>query len=329
MSSKHKRLWPAVLGTVLSIAAIYALLGDLDWRSTLDAIRAARVGILALTVPLGVAAMTCQAARTLVLCGEPRSISLISHLFGHYLAFIGNTILPFRVGELFRIDYVAKQGSFAVSRVVGIVGTERTLDMVVILLCLATVGAANVLDTGSSWKLALSAALTLALVIGLAAGALFPARLRGLLRWLLRPLGEGVAARIDGYAGAFLQGLRELSSARSFIRVAALTLLRWSITIATTYLWLAAFGIELPWSAPITILCFLAFGTMLPSSVAFVGTYHFAFVSALTLMGLDEQRSLAVALVAHALTFAPPTLIGATWIAIRTARGQAPWGGNS
>ncbi len=58
------------------------------------------------------------------------------------------------------------------------------------------------------------------------------------------------------------------------------------------------------------MLAFLSLGLAVPTTRGNIGTYHFLVFSAVTLMGVDETRAGAFALVSHAMSIVPLTLIG-------------------
>ena len=53
-----------------------------------------------------------------------------------------------------------------------------------------------------------------------------------------------------------------------------------------------------------------ALGTALPSSPAFVGTYHYFSALGISFLGVDDSVAASFALVAHAVAFVPFTLVG-------------------
>jgi uncharacterized membrane protein YbhN (UPF0104 family) len=73
---------------------------------------------------------------------------------------------------------------------------------------------------------------------------------------------------------------------------------------------MAAFGLELPFYAPAVVLAVTALGTALPSSPAFVGTYHYFSALGISVLGVEEATAASFALVAHAVAFVPFTLVG-------------------
>jgi uncharacterized membrane protein YbhN (UPF0104 family) len=121
---------------------------------------------------------------------------------------------------------------------------------------------------------------------------------------------------------AFVEGLSTVGSVGGLTAVGLWTIARWCLPFVTIRLWLAAFGIELPWFAPIVLLASLAFGTALPAATAFIGTYHYALTAGLSLLGVADSLAVSVAIVAHATATLPYMMIGFTVAAIEVARGR-------
>jgi uncharacterized membrane protein YbhN (UPF0104 family) len=73
---------------------------------------------------------------------------------------------------------------------------------------------------------------------------------------------------------------------------------------------LRSFGIELPVNGVLFILIFLVFAVMVPASPGFVGTYHYACVTALKAFNVQSDKALSVALVIHGISFFPVIVAG-------------------
>ena len=96
----------------------------------------------------------------------------------------------------------------------------------------------------------------------------------------------------------------------------------WLISLTGVWLWFQAFSLHLPWTAPLVVAVYLAFGTLLPSAPGFVGTYHLAATAALVILGVDENIAVSVAVAGHFMAFVPWTLGGTPLVAhdLLTAR---------
>src|SRR5205085_12309714 len=106
--------------------------------------------------------------------------------------------------------------------------------------------------------------------------------------------------------------------------VGALTLLIWANACLLTVLALAAFGLPADWTLAAVLYGVLLLGLSVPSAPAAVGSYELVAVAVLEAFGLPLTPSAAFAVGFHALTFAPPLLVGALAYALRPAGAPPP-----
>jgi uncharacterized membrane protein YbhN (UPF0104 family) len=120
-----------------------------------------------------------------------------------------------------------------------------------------------------------------------------------------------VARRVERFAG----GLSALGSSAPALTATIVTVGYWAATLGSTQIWLWAFDLSLPWYAPLVITSFLAFGTFLPSSPGFVGTYHYFAAASLRVFGVAEPTAIAFGVVGHAMAIVPFTVLGVPFLA--------------
>lgn len=224
------------------------------------------------------------------------------------LGFAANNVLPLRMGELIRIDYLARHGAVPHSSVFATVGIERLFDL--LLLALLALGLLSVL-------LPLSGAARLAGTLGglaLAFGLLFCvarwpaffARAAGRLAGLVsQRLGTFIADR----AVLFANGLASLRSLGAWLRTLGASFAYWSSALVFCRLLLLTFGLRLPFYAPALVIVFVAMSGLLPSAPAYVGTYHYFAALALRTLGVDAAVAASFAIVMHVSALLPFTVV--------------------
>ena len=89
----------------------------------------------------------------------------------------------------------------------------------------------------------------------------------------------------------------------------ALTIVFWTISCLGIEVTLWAFGIDLPWYAPVVILAFLTLGLAIPSTPGNIGTFHYAASYAMTSLGASATTAGAFSVVSHAVSVLPFTLL--------------------
>jgi len=229
---------------------------------------------------------------------------------GQLLGFAANNLIPFRVGELVKVDYLARRGGDSRSAVLAAAATERLLDAVCLLGLFVLVSPLVLPRTSHP---AAATASALAVIAAAACGWLIANRVslwvrafRALEAWLGWPR----AGRLSEAAASFSRGLGGFRDPAVLASGLVGTLVYWGSAFVSVQLCLDAFGIGTPWFAPAVVLVFLAFGTALPASPGLVGTYDYFFVSALLFFGEESNRAASAALVAHALSIVPYTIVG-------------------
>jgi hypothetical protein len=317
----RRRSLSLLLGLTLSAVFLALLFSKIELRDVAEEIRQVHPGRLAcilLTAVLGFFAMACRSAVLL----RPLAPFSFTALFKSVLvSFAGNNVLPFRMGELLRVDYLARRGPCAHGACLAILAVERLLDvlcLVILFFGLATL----VIELPSTPALVLLAAgVFLALVLLHFVGR-YPARFERLLAAVTRPLGHRLSGWLLAQSSRFAEGLAVLGSGRRMAGAVFFSFLYWLAMAAGVWVVLWAFRLELPWYAPAVVLVFVTFGGMLPSSPAFIGTFHYFSSLALTFLGVEAARAASFAIVQHAAGMVPFTVISVVVLFGDFARGE-------
>ncbi|HTM43715.1 MAG TPA: lysylphosphatidylglycerol synthase transmembrane domain-containing protein, partial [Polyangiaceae bacterium] len=283
--------------------------------------------ILSLTLVTKFVNLLLGAMRTQVLIRNQHRFTLGALLDSQLAGFAGNNLLPLRFGDLVRIDYMAKRGGLTHSACLQVVVMERLLDVLsLVALCLLLLPFVSVgLQLGSAFYLA-----TVASIGG--AVAILAARQKP--EWFIRAFkqvvglgGDRVSQFLVPKGERFVRELSLVSTGRSTAPAFLISVAIWGVSMASVWTWFWAFNVTLPWYAPFLVLIFLAFGMALPATPGQVGTYHYFVAAALTVCGLDRVHALSIAVVAHAASIVPFTILGLpsliAFAVRRSARGAA------
>jgi uncharacterized membrane protein YbhN (UPF0104 family) len=73
----------------------------------------------------------------------------------------------------------------------------------------------------------------------------------------------------------------------------------WTTVFVVAYLVMAAFGLFLPFTAPIMVIIFVAFGKIIPSSPGGIGTLHYLILVVLMSFGVSKEVALGCAILMH------------------------------
>jgi hypothetical protein len=300
-----KNILPGLLVSAVALLAVF-LLADLD--KLVEALRLADYRIILLAIPISLAWLLVRAIVWRTLLQEKATLS--QTFFTINEGYLLNNILPFRLGEVARAFLLGRKADLNFWQVFPTVLIERALDLAMAAgLLLSTLP----FVVGASW----------ALQAAIAAGSIVLAGLGGLYllarnrEWAMRQF-EKLAARWptlqkvgSRQLQAFFTGLAVLTDLRRFLRAIFWVLVNWLIAIVQYYAFVRAFfpQAQLLWGA--FSLGVMALGVAAPSSPGSIGVMELALVGALSLFGLDNSVSLALALTAHLNNYLITGLLGA------------------
>ena len=288
-------------GLALSGAAIAVIGRSVDVPSAVRLLVGGNLAAEAMAIAVLAVGIVIRTARWRLFLPpvDGRRISLPRLLPVLLVGYLGNAILPARLGEAVRAVVVSRREQVGVPESVGSVALERVVDTAV----LAILGfLASVLLATPSWLVGGTAivaggsAMILALL--LTAGP-------RLVDWL---------SRVSGSRGAQL-GSRFLRVASATDRPALalgilLTIGAWSMDVLLYSLAARAIGIELGPAQTLVIVAAASLGTIIPSAPGYIGTFELAASGAAVAVGVSAAPALALAILVHLLTLVPLVLGG-------------------
>jgi uncharacterized protein (TIRG00374 family) len=303
-----------VLGLVISAVFLYFAFRGVAFGQVWGALREANYLWLLPGVAAILASIALRAVRWRLLF-YPRTDLRYSSTFGALnVGYLVNDLLPLRLGEVVRAYLLSQLERVSAAHALSTVVVERGLDFLVTLAYLAAVLSFVSLPAGIVGALRVA---TIAIVGGMAvifvAGAR-PRRARALLGLVTRHLPARLAERADGVAESFLRGFAVLSTPRVALPVLALSAVIWGLAALGLYCVLFAFHLYLSPAAPIFVLALVSLSFVLPASPGHVGVFHGFVVLALQAFDVEKAQAQPYALVAHIVAFAPPMVLGATFL---------------
>jgi uncharacterized protein (TIRG00374 family) len=230
------------------------------------------------------------------------------------VGFAANTVLPARAGEVLRPALLARERGLPFSALLASILFERVLDALAQLvffgIALAGPEAARMGSLGS----ARVRILAVAVAAGAVAMALFAVAWRGAteraVSRMFRILPERLRPAADRIAHTFLDGFSSIKTPRLALLVGLGSLAMWLVINIQIYCVMRAFGLELPISAAYVVTTAAVLGLIVPTPGG-VGGYHAAVQFALTdVFGVPIATATGVALIAHAVSFVPISIIG-------------------
>src|SRR3954468_2224050 len=240
------------------------------------------------------------------------------------IGFAANSLIPGRVGEVLRPYLLARRESLNATSAFATIILERVLDLatVLILFALFVFGSASRTISGDPAQLGLvkfGGAIAAASAVGglmvLFALAGHPERLgRAALR-VERVVPARVAGIVAGLVETFAQGLAVMRDPARLAISLVLSFPMWMSIAAGIWLTSRAFHVTFPYQGSFLVMTVLVVGVAAPTPGG-VGAFHAAYQFAVTeFFGATVDRAVGAAIVLHALSFVPVTILGLAFMA--------------
>lgn len=251
------------------------------------------------------------------------------------IGFAISNVLPARAGEVLRPYLLARKEGLPVAAAFATIVIERVLDLGAVLGLLGVfVWSAG--DMGFSAGLyrtvvvsaGLAAAAAVVLLAVMATLASHPERIATLVLRTSRVLPAGVAQTLSGLARTFSEGLAISRMPAALAEAICWSFLLWVCIAGQSWMVTNAFGIRMPFTGSFLLQALLVVGIAVPTPGG-VGGFHEAYrLGTTTFFGAEGDAAIGAALVLHAMSFIPTTVLGVLFmlregLSLRRLRGLA------
>jgi glycosyltransferase 2 family protein len=251
------------------------------------------------------------------------------------IGFAATFLLPARAGEVIRPLLLARREGLPATATFATIILERLMDMVTVLglfaIFVLTADPATISAQPAHLARVKAGGLVAAVVAAVAMTTAFvaaghPERLG---RWALRiehVLPARLARLVAKFVESFTQGLGVMRQPRRLLVSLALSVPLWLSIAAGIWLTSLAFHITFPYVGSFLVMTILVVGVAMPTPGA-VGGFHAAYQIAVhSFFGAPDDRAVGAAIVLHAVSFVPVTLLGLFFMArdgLSLSRAQA------
>jgi dolichyl-phosphate beta-glucosyltransferase len=298
-------VFPLVVGGLL----LYILMGRFDLQRTMGVVRDARPGLLALGLVFLVVAYFLRAARWRI---WERSLSYWDSFRLILIGFMGNNVLPARLGEFLRAHCAAVKTDEDRGRTTALasIAAERILDgLILALFGLLAIFLVTV-DRRLEWVL-----FTVSLVFtALGSALVLGVRYHGRIRSVIDKAHEKFPGHLTEFAREkvtqFVDGFLPLGRPDRLLTAIAATVLIWSIEAASCYLIGRAVWSEMSMRVAVLLLVVVNFASLVPLTMGGIGTIEVVAPAYLISAGVAPTSALAIVLLQHGGQFLFTTITG-------------------
>lgn len=299
------------LGFILSFLGLYFAFQNIDLNDLLKSFESINYFWIFVAIILLILYTYIRSLRWRLLLFSLKLVTIKDLFASNMIGYFGNSILPFKMGEILRGYAISRNNDLKTSTVLGSIVLERVCDLggLLILLFFVTLFYSFPHDIGLS--LLISAAAILIVLI---------------LLWFISFKKELIMNKIKGTnlmdfktvisfiktLSSFSIGFSSLNSFRSFIYVSLLTFVSWFILYLVTYYTLLSLNLQIGWVEIAVVLLLTSMAMSVPAAPGAIGTHHFATYYVMnSLLGFNSIDSQTFAIVLHAVSYLPLVAIGA------------------
>lgn len=210
-----------------------------------------------------------------------------------YLSWFANSIVPAKLGDLYRGYLLKKDSDISFSLSMGTIVAERLLDFVVLVTLMGVAGLVSYrgrLPQQIIQLLAITFAVVIAVIVGLLA---------------LRRFGDVIGSLLPGRAGDLytrFSGAMLLSFQR-FPELLSYTIIAWACESARVLFVIMALGVSLPLSLVIFLGLLAALLTTLPLTPGGLGFAEAGLTGVLILYGVDKDTAGSIAILDRTISY--------------------------
>jgi uncharacterized protein (TIRG00374 family) len=309
--------WKLWAGLLISALFVYLAFRKADYARIWSVIRSADPYRLLLIIVVVLFQYVVRAWRWDILLEPIKKTRFLNRLHSTLIGFAGNCILPARLGEFMRANYLGYTENISGSSTFGTIVVERLFDgfTLLLILLIGLMGttfprewasiASSLRGTGVLLLL-----LYISLIIFLIGFKYKTKPFLNLLERLLFFLRRSLRSRIIDVIRNFSLGLVLSRNPYRWVQAIFYSLLLWFSYLYQIQLIEQSIGLALPFIATFLVLAMASFGVMIPSAPGFIGTFHLSVLYAFLFYGTGKEEALSAAILWHAALYFPTILLG-------------------
>ena len=304
--------WHTVFIAALTLGLLWLFFRNVELRETWHAITHARPGYILAAVVVTLLTYLVRASRWLALLRPIGHARFRTAFRTTVIGFTATFLLPARLGEILRPYLLARTEGLKVTATFATIIIERLLDVTTVVMLFALALPFVNADVGREVKTA-SAIAAGGAVVALVLLFMLAGHPERLGRWagkLARHLPARAAHATENLVRTFAEGLQVMRHPSQLILAALWSIPLWASIALGVWLTSLAFDLTFPFMGSFLVLALLAAGVSLPTPGG-VGGFHYTYLLALTqFFGAPREASAAAALVLHAVSFVPVSILG-------------------
>ena len=319
---KRRKLfdWKAAVGIGLSVLLLWYAFRNVDWHEVVAELRRADplFYLLAVIAAFGVFPIRAWRWKTLLQPTAPDT-TFRSRYAATTIGFMGNNVLPARIGEFARAYAFSKMEKITVVGSFGSLVVERLFDAVgvvgLLFVAMSLPGVPDITNIGGRDLTALANTLAVLVIAGMILGialVIMPTKTVGFVdKYVARFLPKAVRRPFVDALAAFLSGLSVLRSPVLLSAATAQTIVLWLFNAVGFWLAFKCFGIDVGFAGALLLQSIVALAVSVPSGPGFFGPFEVAALAVLEhAYSIPHEKAISFAIAFHIGGYIPVTVVG-------------------
>jgi uncharacterized protein (TIRG00374 family) len=294
----HRSIFWTGSGLILGFFLLFLSFRGVDWPAFWSTFQTGRYAFLLLTLPLLSGSFFLRSIRWGVFIRAEKKIPVRIIFWANMAGYLGNTILPFRAGELVRSAFLGGESGLGTSFILATALAERFFDVIALVLIgsIALLGQAEISASLGGGLLLMTAGG----ILGLAAFFAAPYCEEPVLGFLERLPGKiPLVLFVRKQTARFLSGVRSLHDVQRLAGFVFLTAVIWLMDAFSATIGVQIIHQTLTIRQALVLLAALGLSSAIPSTPGYVGPYQFAAVAVLVPFGFSQAEALAYILISQ------------------------------
>lgn len=309
---KNKWLNHKTFGILISILFLFLIFHNINFSEVFDSMKSFNAIYAIPAIITYALSYLVRSLRWKELLSVSKDIKLGSVIKALYIGYMANTLLPARMGELYRAHILGTDQKITRSSALASIVAERVFDgltLFLLMVILVSFFYNNPLLTKICFT---TGCIFLGSFTVIAFVSIRDNSKCNVIKNITSKLPEFIRDKIQVILTSFIDGLGVISSFKGFLFIILTSGVAWLLEWATMFIIVSGFSLSTP-IKPIAIaflVVLVAFSTMIPSGPAFVGPYQYAFIIALDLTAITKDTALAIAVTTQFIMMAPVVIVG-------------------
>jgi len=300
-----------IIGLLISMVFLYFAFKDVSWSDFLQSILTIQYQWLIPAAISVIASFIIRAIRWKMLVAPIQKVSFDSTFSATMIGYMGNNVLPFRLGDLLRAFAFSKETGIRKSTTLASLLLERILDLMTTLMALGLV--LVYFPHFPLWATRVGYVALMIVVVLVTFTIFMQFKNDYVLRstkFILKPMPDNWNSNVAKKLISFSEGLQVVSQYKKYFGLLVVSVLHWPVYISTVWFTFQAFNYSYGIIESFVVLVFITFAVAIPSAPGYVGTFHGLVVASMALFGLPGDSARAFAVVLHAVNYVPVTIVG-------------------